>query len=176
MLSRINLRSDQGFTLVELLLVIVILAILMLIAVPSYLGHRITAHDTVARTDAKSMIRFIELCATANGGYVRVVKDVEEALCADQPTLEAFNTGPTSLPYGWARGQVEVDPCSEAQDDAGAEWPGVECKMGTQGFFVIAKSRSGTVFFIRKTVPQDELPVYHCTNAGVGRCNDDGTW
>jgi prepilin-type N-terminal cleavage/methylation domain-containing protein len=155
-------RREDGFTLVELLIVILILAILLTIAVPSYLGRRVAAQDTVAKTDARSMMRFVEACATANGGYVGV--------CEDQPTLETFNDGPTRLPYGWGPGEVEVDPCTEANP------PNVSCAAGVEGYFINAISRSGTTFWVRKVIPDDGEPQFRCSAPGIGGCRADGTW
>jgi type IV pilus assembly protein PilA len=159
---RARTQSEDGFTLVELLIVIIVVAILALIAVPSYLGRRIEAQDIVAKTDARSLMRFVEACASSNGGYI--------GICEDQPTLETFNDGPTRLPYGWGPGEVEVDPCTEPNP------PNVTCAPGVEGYFINAKSRSGTTFWVRKTVPDDGQPRFTCSSPGIGGCRADGTW
>jgi prepilin-type N-terminal cleavage/methylation domain-containing protein len=159
---RARAQSEDGFTLIELLIVIIVLGILIALAVPSYLSRRVQAQDTVAKTDARSMQRFVEACATSNGGYIGV--------CEDQPTLETFNDGPTRLPYGWGPGEVEVDPCTEPNP------PNIVCAEGVEGYFINAKSRSGTTFWIRKVVPDDGELQYRCSSPGIGGCRADGTW
>jgi len=46
---------DDGFTLVELLVVIVVIAILAGIAVPLFLNHRAGAHDAAAKADLRRL-------------------------------------------------------------------------------------------------------------------------
>ena len=103
MLQRLTNRitrseSQGGFTLIELLVVIVIIGILLAIAVPSYLGYRVRSQDTVAKTDAVSMMKLVERCKALNGNYVPA--------CDDLVDLEATNGGPIGLPYGKNPGQV----------------------------------------------------------------------
>lgn len=51
-----RLVSDEsGYTLIELLLVIVILSILLLIAVPAYLQYEDTASESAAKADARQL-------------------------------------------------------------------------------------------------------------------------
>jgi prepilin-type N-terminal cleavage/methylation domain-containing protein len=54
---------EEGFTLVELLVVLVVLGILIVIAVPSYLGYKTRAADTTAQ----SIIREASSAASAYG-------------------------------------------------------------------------------------------------------------
>jgi len=55
-------REDEGFTLVELLIVIAIIGLLAGIAVPMFLGQRTKAMMTEAKTN-------IQIIATANENY-----------------------------------------------------------------------------------------------------------
>jgi prepilin-type N-terminal cleavage/methylation domain-containing protein len=50
-----KLRSDVGFTLVELLVVIVIIAILSVIAIPMFINQQKRAQDAATRSDVSNM-------------------------------------------------------------------------------------------------------------------------
>jgi len=51
---RKGLRNDEGFTLVELMVVVLIIAILMAIAIPTFLGARQKAQDRAAQANLRN--------------------------------------------------------------------------------------------------------------------------
>jgi prepilin-type N-terminal cleavage/methylation domain-containing protein len=57
--ARRRLESDDGFTLVELTIVLLILGILLTIAVPSYLTFKDNANKTAAKADVASAARSV---------------------------------------------------------------------------------------------------------------------
>jgi len=61
--------SRQGFTIVELLIVIVVIAILAAITIVSYNGVTQRARETALMSDASSASTAMELDKIANGGY-----------------------------------------------------------------------------------------------------------
>lgn len=64
-----RIRTDQrGFTLVELLVVMLILALLAAIAIPAYMSQRDKAKDASAKSEARLASRALETYSTDNGG------------------------------------------------------------------------------------------------------------
>ena len=59
-LPRPRLALDEGFTLVELLVVTLILGILVLVALPSYLTVRVSAQQAAAKSNVRSAITTAE--------------------------------------------------------------------------------------------------------------------
>jgi type IV pilus assembly protein PilA len=55
MRNRLN-KDDAGFTLIELMVVVLIIAILVAIAVPTFLGQRARAQDRAAQSDVRNAL------------------------------------------------------------------------------------------------------------------------
>lgn len=74
MLMRLRTRpagsSEGGFTVIELLVVIIVIGILLAIAVPSYLGFRDRAANNEAKANLRSALPAAEAYYADNSTYV----------------------------------------------------------------------------------------------------------
>jgi prepilin-type N-terminal cleavage/methylation domain-containing protein len=66
-----NLQKEKGFTIVELLIVIVVIAILVAIVIVAYTGITQRANETAAKANAEAVLKVAEAYATdeGNGTY-----------------------------------------------------------------------------------------------------------
>jgi len=78
-------RSQRGFSLLELMIVVVVIGILAGVAIPVYREHVATARRTDAQALLFELAQFMERYYTANGSYV----DAD-----DDPPVLPFNEAP----------------------------------------------------------------------------------
>jgi type IV pilus assembly protein PilA len=62
-------RRDHGFTLVELMVVVAILAVLLAMAIPYFLGARQSAQDRAAQADLRNVLLAERMIWQEQGGY-----------------------------------------------------------------------------------------------------------
>ena len=91
--QRQSMKSEEGFTLVELLVVILIIGILAAIAIPSFLSQREKAQDAEAKSAVKTAATAMETHFTDNqtyvGGTPAVLQTIEETLSDATVTVPA---------------------------------------------------------------------------------------
>jgi prepilin-type N-terminal cleavage/methylation domain-containing protein len=83
------MKSNKGFTLVELLIVIAIISILAMIAVPAYVGQQTNATRTEAYQNLSSLSLLEETFFSDNSAYTAAAGDV----VAIQALLPGFKPG-----------------------------------------------------------------------------------
>ena len=71
--------NKKGFTLIEILIVIAILAILTMIAIPNILRVRMLANDAIAQTTLKTISKAIEQFLINNSTYPASVDELTTA-------------------------------------------------------------------------------------------------
>lgn len=67
--TRLDGSSERGFTVIELLVVLIIIGMLLAIAVPSYIGFRERAANNEAKTSLRSALPAAEAYFADNGTY-----------------------------------------------------------------------------------------------------------
>jgi len=113
---RATLRREDGFSLIELLVVIVIIGILAAIALMSITKQTVKADDADAKSNARNIVLVVEACNTREDDY---------RLCESDDNPGIRDAG---IAMGGGRGQVVVT------------------SSGRRDFLITALSRSGNVF------------------------------
>ncbi len=67
--EEISLRNEKGFSLLELLFVVLIIGIVASIAIPQLTESKIPAYDATAKSDLKNVITALEMYSIRNGTY-----------------------------------------------------------------------------------------------------------
>ena len=118
--------TEAGFTLIELMVVVLIIAILLAIAIPTFLGAQNKAKDRSAQSSLRNGLTAAKTIYTDSSDYTTAN---ETALGLVEPSLQFVATGTDS-----------DDPKIVSVEGAG------------DTFYAAAMSKTGTCFYIKDTV------------------------
>lgn len=121
-------RNTRGFTIVELLIVIVVIAILAAITVVAYTGISNRANDTAIRGDLASLSRLMGVYKVTNERYPQANNS-----SLGGATLPSFKANKTTYDTSSSAGTSNLTFC---------------VTTGGTNFAVLALSKSGNAFYV----------------------------
>lgn len=160
--KRFDREDEEGFTLIELMVVVLIIAILLAIAIPTFLGARERANDRAAQSSLRNALTAAKTIYTDSQDYAAA--DTAAEMSAVEPSLSYVVDVADSTTFKVV--SVDVQAGGAAAGVMG-EWAGA------------ALSKSGKCFFIREvSIANSPLAAgtYFGRNAAgstAGNCGGD---
>jgi type IV pilus assembly protein PilA len=127
-------RDEDGFTLIELMVVVLIIAILLAIAIPTFLGARDRANDRAAQSSLRNSLTAAKTWYTDNQTFVG----------ADESNT-GLKTIEPSLAYV-AAGTASADFKSVSVSGSATEWAGAAWSKSGKCFYIHESAASGTKY------------------------------
>lgn len=159
-----DIQSKRGFTIVELMIVIVVIAILAAISIVAYIGIQSRAHDTAIREDVRQV-----------GIAMQILPPDEDLPTSAENFVQATDYNPT-------RGSYDLTTNNG--------WNPLYCRNSDTGQWAfIARSLSGNAFYYSSETgvvtefenPEERFPAVNatvCGNIGIDTSgsNAGGAW
>ena len=87
-MNAIKKKLNEGFTLVEILIVVVIIGILATVAVPTYLKYVEKAYASDAKTQIKNILMNAEIYRQGEGAYPTDIAEMEDGYLDMKPSVK----------------------------------------------------------------------------------------
>jgi type IV pilus assembly protein PilA len=150
-------RKDEGFTLVELLVVVVIIGVLVAIAIPMYGSYRKGAANKSAQSDVRGAITAVEQFYTENGNKYPADKPAGTA------GLAVVFPGITGTPQTATVSPNNVLGFDANNDPTGGDWYAICAKNSDGGVYYVYNSSNGQS--VHKTTAANVTSVATCLSS-----------
>jgi len=144
--NRLN-NDENGFTLIELMVVVLIIAILIAIAIPTFLGARQRAQDKQAQSNIRNALTTEKTYYVDNQAYTATAANlsaIETSLDFSQANAATRGVLPTLVKVGT---DTAGGVCLESDSKSGSKFYLVDITAGTQ---------AGTWYGKNATCPADD--------------------
>jgi prepilin-type N-terminal cleavage/methylation domain-containing protein len=127
-------RPEDGFTLIELMMVVLIIAILIAVLIPTFVGAKSRAQDRAAQSSVRNALTAARVLFSDHGDFTDATV---AALNATEPSIgfvdattpssgpNAVSTNPASATYCGLAGQSRSGSCFFVSDDESAAGLGI---------------------------------------------------